>query len=55
MKRIIILSLLLLGSTALPGHASEAAPSAFDTFLTNFDYDTRADMKIDRRMQLCLV
>lgn len=46
MKRIIILGmLLLLGSVTL----ATAEESAFDSFLTKFDYETRADMKIDSK------
>ncbi len=39
----------------LPGYAAEALPSAFDTFLTKFDYETRADMKIDSKTLIALL
>jgi len=55
MKRIFFLSLLFLGLAVLPGYAAETMPSAFDTFLTNFDYDTRADMKIDSKKLITLL
>ena len=56
MKQLIILSLLLLAAMSVrPGYAAETAPSAFDTFLTNFDYDTRADMKTDSKKLLKLL
>ncbi len=32
-----------------------AQESAFDTFLTKFDYDTRADMKIDSKKLITLL
>ena len=51
MQRIIILSLLILCS-ALPAVAAE---EAFDIFLTKFDYDTRADMKIDSKKLITLL
>ena len=55
MKRIIFLPLLLLGLGVLPGYAAEVVPSAFDTFLTKFDYETRADMKIDSKKLITLL
>ena len=52
MKRIIILGmLLLLGSVTL----ATAEESAFDSFLTKFDYETRADMKIDSKKLITLL
>ncbi|OGT97725.1 MAG: sulfurtransferase [Geobacteraceae bacterium GWC2_48_7] len=51
MKRIIILSLFLLILSA----PAIAAEESFDRFLTNFDYDTRADMKIDSKKLLKLL
>jgi rhodanese-related sulfurtransferase len=44
MKRIITLLLLALATATV-----SAQESAFDTFLTSFNYDTRADMKIDSK------
>lgn len=52
MKRITILSLLLLGLSSLP---TAAAEESFDRFLTGFDYDTRADMKTDSKKLLKLL
>ncbi len=52
MRRIIILSLLILSSTVLPAVAAE---EAFDKFLTKFDYETRADMKIDSKKLITLL
>ncbi|NTV49541.1 MAG: rhodanese-like domain-containing protein [Geobacteraceae bacterium] len=37
------------------GYAAEVVPSAFDNFLTKFDYDTRADMKIDSKKLITLL
>lgn len=55
MKLIIFLSLLLMGLAVQPGYSSDVMPSAFDTFLTKFDYDTRADMKIDSKKLIILL
>ncbi|MCE1225983.1 MAG: rhodanese-like domain-containing protein [Geobacteraceae bacterium] len=52
MLRTIIFFLLLVGLSALPVFAAE---DAFDTFLTKFDYDTRADMKTDSKKLLKLI
>ncbi len=46
MKRLISLTLLVL-TAATQTYAAGQQVEAFDRFLTNFDYDTRADMKID--------
>lgn len=52
MKRIVILGmLLLLGNVTL----ATAEESAFDSFLTKFDYETRADMKIDSKRLITLL
>lgn len=51
MKRII-LSLFLIGLSALPVFAAE---EAFDRFLARFDYDTRVDMKTDSKKLLKLL
>jgi len=55
MKRLIMLSLVTLLVTVLPGQSAEEKPSSFDTFLTRFDYDTRADMKTDSKKLLKLL
>lgn len=53
MKKILALALLI----ASPLFASPAFPqeTAFDGFLTRFDYDTRDDMKIDSRELVALL
>lgn len=52
MKRIILLSLLVLSHAVLPAFAAE---EAFDTFLTKFDYKVRADMKINSKQLIPLL
>lgn len=52
MLRTTILFLLLAGLSVLPVFAAE---DAFDTFLTKFDYDTRADMKASSKQLLKLI
>lgn len=52
MLRTTILFLLLAGLSVLPVFAAE---DAFDTFLTRFDYDTRADMKASSKQLLKLI
>lgn len=52
MQRIVILFLLISNCIALPAAAAE---EAFDTFLTKFDYDTRADMKASSKQLLKLI
>lgn len=51
----IILALLLSGLFLVPGSALAIGGSGFDSFLTNFDYDTRDDMKIDSKRLLSLL
>lgn len=52
MQKIIILGLLfLLGCSAM----ATAQESALDNFLTKFDYETRADMKIDSKKLITLL
>lgn len=52
MKRAVFLlaSLLMIGLTT-----ASAQESAFDGFLTKFDYETRVDMKIDSKRLLTLL
>ena len=52
MKRAVFLlaSLLMIGVTT-----ASAQESAFDGFLTKFDYETRADMKVSSRRLLALL
>lgn len=52
MQSILILSLFILGFFAYPATAAE---EAFDRFLTKFDYETRADMKIDSKRLITLL
>ncbi len=53
MKLILILSMLVVVTfTASPSLSQE---SAFDSFLTRFDYETRADMKIDSNRLITLL
>lgn len=56
MKNIVIAACVLTAVFCLtvPVMAQEKA-SALDTFLTNFDYDTRADMKTDSKRLLKLL
>lgn len=52
MKIVAILCALVLLNFASMAFAEE---SAFDTFLTKFDYETRADMKIDSKKLITLL
>ncbi|SJZ93084.1 Rhodanese-related sulfurtransferase [Trichlorobacter thiogenes] len=52
MRRTIILFLLLVGLSALPVFAAE---DTFDTFLTKFDYETRADMKASSKQLIKMI
>lgn len=52
MIRTGFLCTLFLALTVTPVLAQD---SAFDAFLTNFDYDTRVDMKIDSKRLLTLL
>ncbi|GAM08346.1 thiosulfate sulfurtransferase GlpE [Geobacter sp. OR-1] len=52
MKRVTLLCLLFLMNVATLASAQE---SAFDSFLTKFDYETRADMKIDSKKLITLL
>lgn len=51
MKRIVLCTLI----SALVATPVAAATGAFDDFLTTFDYETRADMKIDSKKLLPLL
>ena len=52
MKRVTaVCALFLLNYTSMVS----AQESAFDTFLTNFDYETRSDMKIDSKKLITLL
>ncbi len=52
MKRLIALTALILLNSVSMASAEE---SAFDSFLTRFDYETRADMKIDSKKLITLL
>lgn len=52
MKRSIIVSFLLLAVSVL---SAVAAEEAFDRMLLKFDYETRADMKIDSKKLITLL
>jgi rhodanese-related sulfurtransferase len=52
MTRAVVLLVSLLTFCAVPASAQE---SAFDGFLTRFDYETRADMKIDSKRLIALL
>lgn len=52
MKRIAFLCALIMMNCVPPVNAQE---SAFDTFITRFDYETRADMKIDSKKLITLL
>ena len=52
MRRVPLLFALLLMNCA---HLASAEESAFDTFLTRFNYETRADMKIDSNRLITLL
>lgn len=51
MKNLLLCTLLVLNMICL----AAAEESAFDSFLTKFDYDTRADMKVDSKRLLTLL
>ena len=52
MKRAVVLLASLLTICIIPASAQQ---SAFDGFLTKFDYETRADMKIDSKRLITLL
>ncbi len=52
MQRIIVCTVLVLVLSVLPAAAAE---ESIDRFLTSFDYDTRADMKIDSKKLIRLL
>lgn len=54
-KRVLVILQLLLVITTFPGHAAEGTTSAFDSYLTGFSYDSRAEMKIDSKQLLKLL
>ena len=51
MKNLLLCALLVLNMISV----AAAEESAFDSFLTKFDYDTRADMKVDSKRLLTLL
>ena len=54
MKYILPITFLLV-SMCLCSTSANATETGFDTFLTHFDYDTRADMKIDSKKLVTLL
>ena len=52
MKRIAALCALFLMNVAPPASAQDFG---FDRFLTSFDYETRAEMKIDSKRLITLL
>lgn len=54
MKRLTLILLVLMIPVSFC-YGADGAPSAFDRFLTGFDYDTRADMKIDSKQLVRLL
>ncbi|MBI5485385.1 MAG: rhodanese-like domain-containing protein, partial [Deltaproteobacteria bacterium] len=52
MKRLSVLSALILLNCVSVASAQE---TAFDRFLTGFDYETRADMKVDSKKLVSLL
>ncbi|MDD5285230.1 MAG: rhodanese-like domain-containing protein [Desulfuromonadaceae bacterium] len=51
----IILSLIMLAILHFIASPAISQEPAFDTFLTRFDYETRADMKIDSKKLIMLL
>ena len=52
MQRVITLTLFFIVVTMLPVSAAE---EGFDRFLSSFDYETRADMKVDSKKLIKLL
>jgi rhodanese-related sulfurtransferase len=52
MKKLVFMSALFLMNCI---SLASAQDSAFDSFLTKFDYETRADMKIDSKRLITLL
>jgi len=55
MKRFMLAFYCILMTMHFTSAAASATDSEFDTFLNRFDYDTRADMKIDSKRLLQLL
>ena len=55
MKKIIISTCVLSALLCCLSFPAMAREASFDTFLTNFDYDTRADMKANSKQLLKLL
>ncbi|MSM38948.1 MAG: rhodanese-like domain-containing protein [Geobacter sp.] len=55
MRRFALAFYCVLMTMQLTPAAASAAESEFETFLRRFDYDTRADMKIDSKRLLQLL
>lgn len=54
-KRVLVMLQLLLIIAVKTGYAAEEAPYVFDSYLRNFNYDTRAEMKVDSKQLLKLL
>ncbi len=54
-KRVLVMLQLLLIIAVKTSHAAEEAPCAFESYLTGFNYDSRAEMKIDSKQLLKLL
>lgn len=55
MKKLLLMTLLLFFVGTTQSYASEQHYEAFDRFLAEFDYETRADMKIDSKRLIRLL
>lgn len=55
MKKFILASIFAFNFVSLASAQELVKESAFDVFLTKFDYETRADMKIDSKRLITLL
>ncbi|OGU17966.1 MAG: sulfurtransferase [Geobacteraceae bacterium GWC2_53_11] len=55
MKKFILASIFAVNCVSLASAQELVKESAFDIFLTKFDYETRADMKIDSKKLITLL
>lgn len=54
MKKLIVMTLLLLAGT-VQSNAADQKTEAFDRFLTDFNYEVRADMKANSKQLIKLI
>lgn len=54
MKKLIVMTLLLLAGT-VQSNAADQKTEAFDRFLTDFNYEIRADMKANSKQLIKLI